>query len=315
MRLSNDLFWGFFGFLTVKLVFNLAMLYIIFKRLELKRPDLTITRKFLTYSWPLTFSNLAGGILTKADRYFISYFLGPAATGGYNIIYSAASFVDTYTVPLRKNLSVYLPKIWDRGEHGLVKERVSQALLYYFVFSSGSLVGIALLLRPLAKFVFDWNPDKFANLEWLVGIVGLGIIALGVSRMQFHILHLKELTKKRLLFQIMGAIMNVIVNFLLIPEIGLMGAALATFISYLMVIVLAHSVTKLDFRKDLFVRKLLKTFLLCILLAAGLVFLPKSDISTFAMSLSIGAIFYLGAIYLTGVISRDEITRLLFDHS
>jgi O-antigen/teichoic acid export membrane protein len=75
-------------------------------------------------------------------------------------------------------------------------------------------------------------------LGWIVVFISSGIIAHAAKRFYNLLIHLEKRTIDELRFQTIGLVFNVVLNLILIPLIGLLGAAIATFVSYMLVIVL-----------------------------------------------------------------------------
>lgn len=305
----RELFWGLVGYIFIQLIILTLLFRVALRKTVLIAPKLRTVNKFLRYSWPLMFSNLAGGILSKIDRYFIGYFLGPSAIGIYNIAYTGCSFLDSYTVPMRKYLAIYLPALWDEGKVKLVKNQVKQSLLYFMSLAGGTLVGILFLFPPFLGIVLNKNLMEFRNFEVLVGIIGLGIILMGISRFLFQIVRYQERTHIRLLCLGISAGLNVILNAVFIPTYGIVGAGVATLLSYLALVILADRSVHLNLDKN-FYYKFIKIIATSLVLALVLFSLPKYTITFFIITSSIGMFAYLGLQYGAGIITLQDLKRL-----
>ncbi|HEX3073532.1 MAG TPA: polysaccharide biosynthesis C-terminal domain-containing protein [Ignavibacteriales bacterium] len=107
-----------------------------------------------------------------------------------------------------------------------------------------------------------------------------------------------------------GALANVFSNYLLIPVFGIMGAALSTLISYVLISVLLFVITQRFYKVEYEYAKLAKIFASVIILAVIYLILPAG----ISGNILIKFIFLLAfplALYYADVLERSEIDRFL----
>jgi len=243
----SNLFQGMLFFLFGEIAVVLMIMLWIVRRFPLVMPAQKRIIKFIRYSWPLTISEVTGGFLAKVDRYFIGYFLGPAVIGIYNIVYSACSLLDTLSVPFIKYFGVYLPKVWDRGDRNKVINDLKEGFIYYLIISVGCLTGLVLFLKPLVRLIIHKDLNLILNFEWFVLITGLGILSLGATRFFYQVIKYRKQTYLQLQYQLLALSLNCVLNWFLIKSFGIIGASLATFLSYQVVIILCINTLNLKF--------------------------------------------------------------------
>lgn len=190
--------------------------------------DLALSKKILKNSWPLMFSVVAVVIYMKIDQVMIGSMMDTASVG----IYAAAVKLSEawYFIPSIICASIFPAIINAKGTDELLyKNRLNK--LYGFLF------WIAFLLAIFITFFADWIIWIFYGDKFLIsaGILKVHIWAgisvfLGYAVSKYLIAENKNL----ILFftTALGAIVNIALNFILIPKIGIVGAALATLISY-----------------------------------------------------------------------------------
>jgi O-antigen/teichoic acid export membrane protein len=214
--------------------FIILILYVLyFQKIEYVVPSWIKFKKFIKFSWPLSLSNISGGLLSKSDRFLISYFLGPESVGIYSILYMVLSFVDQLTTPLRTYYGSYLPKIWDNGKT-IEAHKQLQSGVFIFLLIAGLLLSLAyshlydfmsLFLKiEINNILFNWSSTIVS--------IGLGILFLGLSRFQFQLIRLAQKNRWELYIQVLGLCVNVLLNIILLPVVGLLGAGLATLAGY-----------------------------------------------------------------------------------
>ncbi len=103
---------------------------------------------------------------------------------------------------------------------------------YYLALSIGGLAGLTLYLRPVLQRLLGQATPDVENLELLVLAIGLGMLSLGTTTFFYHIIRYREITHYQIIFQFAGMAANVVLNFLLVPRYGIIGAGIATFFCY-----------------------------------------------------------------------------------
>jgi O-antigen/teichoic acid export membrane protein len=258
--IKSDIFWGLFIYLVIQIILITILMGIIIKELKIVLPSFLVLINFLKYSWALIFANITNGLLSKIDRYFVGYFLGPSSIGIYNIVYSAVSLLYSYTDPFNKYFGIYLPQIWDSGDVKRVTNQLKEGLLYYLIISIGTLITLTFYLEPVIIMILPNNVLNIPHIELLIIITGLGILCLGSSRFFYQIINYSKMNHFQLFFQSIALIANIVLNYLLIPYYGLIGAGIATFVSYFIIVFISNYFfnMKLNFQ---FVMKVLKIML------------------------------------------------------
>lgn len=179
-------------------------------------------------SWPLLLSGLAIMIYMRIDQIMLGQMLGSEAVG----IYSAAVQVSEmfYFVPVAIVASVF-PSI--------IKAKRENEDSYYVGLQSlfSLLVIIALSISIIVSFFSDWLMPLLYGAGYSTAgpVLTLHIwsslfVFLGVASGKSLIVEGYQIDV--LLRTISGAILNVIMNLILIPKFGVVGAAFSTLVSY-----------------------------------------------------------------------------------
>ena len=201
------------------------------RRLPPRRPSATLLRRYLRYSAPLAVSLIEGNLLARVDLFFLGSMVGLEAVAAYNVAYKLCEALNFATVPIHVQLLSYLSRVWDRGQRESVRRVLRHALLLLLFAAAGLIAGLYAYLDPLLDLLLgEARPD--ASLRAVVLLVGLGMVANAIRRMLYVVIRLEQQTPRELLYQAIGLATNVAANLLLIPRYGLEGAALATLLSY-----------------------------------------------------------------------------------
>lgn len=197
------------------------------KPLELlKQATWETSRALIKRGWPLILSGLSVALYMKSDQLMLEWLRGPADVGQYSVAVRVAESIYFLPGVLSNTL---LPRI-GRGS-GRFESDPGLRQLYRCAWLLG--VGMALtsmlVLPPLVPLVFggEFLPAQ-AALVWMgpaAFAVATGIASGTWLNTQGH----QKVIAQR---SAIGALVNIVLNLLLIPRMGLIGAALATSVSY-----------------------------------------------------------------------------------
>ncbi|MCP4266931.1 MAG: oligosaccharide flippase family protein [Candidatus Brocadiaceae bacterium] len=299
--IKKDLYSGMFYYMIIESIIVFVLMILVMRKLKIVLPDFSRVVKFVKYSWALIFSEMTGGLLSKVDKYFIGYFLGPAAIGIYNMVYSVCGLLYVLSEPFRKYNAMYLPELWDAGNYDMAKIHVRKSLIYYSVVSVGALLGIVFFLKPVMGFIFQ--KDLFGNVdcELLVLVTGIAIFLYGISTILYSFINLNEKTYLRLVFALIGLMVNMALNFLLIETYGIIGASIATLAAYSLILALSYFCTK-EYIGHLVFFKISKIFILGLFIALLFVAISIDTILVSSIKYVIGFILYFYFVHILKIV-------------
>lgn len=193
------------------------------------RIDLVEARRLLGDSWPLFISSLAIGVYVRIDKVILGILSGPESVG----IYSAAVlFVEAwYFVPAVIATSVFPLIIQTSQIHSKDIYRKRMQYLYDTMAAIGYLLTIPLIAfsRTLVEIVFG---SAYASAGPFLAVYALSLIFtfLGTARGKWLVV--ENLNRTYMITVVIGAFVNIGLNYALIPKFGALGAAWATVVSY-----------------------------------------------------------------------------------
>ncbi len=189
--------------------------------------DLTTAKQLLRDSWPLIISGLVVMVYMRIDQIMIKEMLGEREVG----LYSAATRISEvwYFIPMLLTNSLF-PSIVNAKQ--VSEELYYKRLQKLFEFMFFMAFFVAFVLTFFSQFIINIlygknyieAADVFSIHIWAGVFVFLGV---GAGKW-FLIENLQRLNFYRILG---GGVLNVSLNFLLIPKYGINGAAYATIVS------------------------------------------------------------------------------------
>jgi polysaccharide transporter, PST family len=217
------------GFLEVVLAAAFILIAYHLNHLKISKWTYSIQdmRALLLESWPLILSGISIMISNRVDQVLIGQLLDDKEVG----LYSAAVRVSEvwYFVPLALAASTY-PALVESKKHGeeLYQRRLQH--LYDTLVTLGILVAVVMsfLSRPIIYLLYG---PAFASSSSVLSILIWYGIAVSFSCPWCNWMILENRAKILFYFQLTGAIVNLLLNLILIPRLGIVGSALATLLS------------------------------------------------------------------------------------
>lgn len=181
----------------------------------------------LKYGAGLCPGQISSWVLTLIDRYFIKYFVSLSAVGIYSMAYKIGMLINPlFILPFQAAFTPFKYSVY-KEVYGKVK--IKNIFKYYNFIGWFCVLGLALY----GKFFIQ----VLATSEYIVGFKLIPLIALsyflwGVSEFYALGLHIANKVLQDSAIVTIAAIINVILNIILIPYIGMYGAAISTIIAY-----------------------------------------------------------------------------------
>lgn len=195
--------------------------------ISLKSYSKDIIKSFLTYSVPIIPGAASWWVMTMSDRYFITAYLGMDSNG----IYAVANKIPAILLMMNavfslawKDSAILEFKSADKNAY------YSKVFMHYFRLMTTSVIVLTLLTKPVLNLVIS---DAFYPSWKYIGILLLGTLFSGFSQFWGAGYHGAKKTNIIFVTSVIGALVNVIINLILINYIGLYAVAISTFLAFL----------------------------------------------------------------------------------
>jgi len=175
-------------------------------------------------------ATVAFQVMHLSDRYFIELFLDRAAVGVYTFLYSVTALVSTAVAT--SVIMIFGPRIVEAVLLG--QDADERRLLRYL--DRGVVVVTAVLVVSMS-FMFEWLAGLLGKAEVLTEMAAflvllLGAAAVNLSALPYYRLYARGMEKQIMRASVAGALVNAVMNVILIPKLGLVGAGVATVIGF-----------------------------------------------------------------------------------
>ncbi len=285
--LLNLLFLGVFnmGVLGYVMAVSLADLCsIVFLTIKAKlwqkyRPfgnDKLLRNSMIRYSIPLMPTTVMWWVMNVSDTFMVTAIYGSAANGVYAFAYKFPSLV------------AVILGIFNQAWHmSAITEKNSRTISKFYsnVFGMVETVlfilvaGMLLVLRPFIIPFF--GGEGFEGAYFYVPVLLLAVTFQCYSNFMSSIYEASSKTMHSLASSSLGAGLNILLNFVLLHLIGVIGAAIATFVSYLAVFIYRVIDTKKYLYMTINFPMMIVNFVILAGMSASVMFLPYGHLQNF----------------------------------
>ena len=277
--------------LIEQLVVFSIMMYLIVAEIGFAIPKLTHVREYLNYGLPLVPGSLSSWVVNSSDRYLIALFLGAAAVGYYSPGYTAGTTIAMISAPLATLLPAVLSKHYDENNIADIRTILSYSLKYYIGIALPCVFALSVLSKPILLVL---TTQQIATNGYLVTpFVAAGSALLGAYSLLVIVIALKKKTAIIGTIWALAAALNFGLNLVLIPYLGLVGAALTTFLAFLLAFVLITIYSFRYFKFDVNGGFIAKSVCGSIITALFLLLWNPAGLLSIVLAIALAAAIYL----------------------
>lgn len=188
-----------------------------------------LRRRIAEYTVPLTATSTANTLEKQLDTVLVGFFLTPVAVGYYTIAKQVVQFLETPASALGFAISPSYSAAKARGDITQAARLYETALVNSLLVYVPTAAGVVLVADPFVSLLFG---AEYAGAVTVVQVMALYAVAKSVTDITSNGLDFLGRARVRAIVKTGTALLNVGLNVLLIPTIGVEGAAIATVVSY-----------------------------------------------------------------------------------
>ena len=299
------IFGAVIGLLTSGFFVFLIMAFRIISEIGIKIPKFTHIKEYLAFGLPTVPSNLSSWVVNSSDRYVIGIFLGTAFVGYYSPGYTLGGIINMFLAPLVFMLPVVLSKYYDENNMNEVKVILRYSLKYFLTLAIPSAFGLSLLSKPLLMVL---STPEIASQGYLITpFVAVSAVLLGMRAVIGQTFVLEKKTKISGTIWVVAAVLNLGLNLIFVPYIGILGAAITTLLAFALGLILAtyYSFKYLKFNIDF--RFILKSIFASIVMSLVIIKWSPVGISNILIEIGVCAVVYAAVLLLLKGVIKEEI--------
>lgn len=220
------------GLLMAHVIVMISILVFASNHLTWTAPSFKNTKKYLSFGLPLVPMGLSVWTIANSDRYIIVLLIGNTAAGIYDPSYSIAQSVPfLFANVLGITLLPALSSLDSLKKYDDIEITLSLMLKWFLIITLPFIIGATLLGEQVLKFLTTEYIATEGSI--IMGPVALALTLYGIKIIFSQSLFLSFRTKTMGATYILAALLNVGLTIALVPQYGILGAAFATIISYM----------------------------------------------------------------------------------
>ncbi len=298
-----DLIWVVFSNIVIYGLFFILIFGLIFLEVGIPTLNLNRLKEYLLFGIPVLPTFFLLWIMNSSARYFIAHLLGISYTGIYSVSWSLVNLCSFFITPIAVNVFYTIAGLWEKGEVQKVRSYLEYSTKIFLGLAIPSVVGIAILSQQLLKIL---TTSEFLTSEGLVLLLGIGIIFSGVYQINSYVIYLIKQTKWLPLIIVATSIISIGFNLFLIPQIGILGAAVSSAVSFFVLAAIVTIWARRAIGYSFDYKFLVKVVIGSLVMALCLYFIRVDGILGIILGIIAGAAIFGAALFLMKAFSTQE---------
>ncbi|MEA3431784.1 MAG: flippase, partial [candidate division WOR-3 bacterium] len=303
--------WELKGVIIAVIISDILCLAIAFfialKQVGFQLPRFTELKSYLKYGLPLVPTSAMLWIINSSDRYMIGYFMEANDVGIYTAAYSLAHLISLFLGPLQVVLLPTVSKSYDDGEIAKTRTYLKYSLKYVMMLAIPAAFGLSILASPLLRIL---TTSEFTPGSIVIPFLSFGILFYGLYQVCLHVIYLVKKTCWVVRLLSVSAALNIGLNLLLIPRMGILGASMASLIAYAVLGVVTTVISLRYFKFDLGLPFIAKSVLASAVMALIIWLFNPLSITRVIISILLGAVIYSAIIFALKGFNKNELSMV-----
>jgi O-antigen/teichoic acid export membrane protein len=266
-------------------------------------PDFSIVKSYLPYTLPLLPTGLCYWFINLGDRYVIGYFMGVDAVGIYSVSYSLGGLLALFYAPLGIALFPAMVHCYENDKIQELKMHLKYSLKFFLMFAIPAFFGLSVLSKSL---LVTLATSEFVEGGLVVSIVALATLLYYCGSINTHVLNLFKEMEKIAIIHIGSASINIVMNILLVPLMGIVGAAIATLVTFAIYLFVICVISFKKMPYDVNFTFILKSFVSSVPMAFVVWKLNPMGAVDILIAIGIAAAIYFGILILLRGFTKEE---------
>lgn len=275
--------------------------------------DRRLMRKLAIYGLPLSVNLAMAEIISSSDRFFLNWMHNEATTGLYAVGYDLASHLLGVLLMII-NLAAYplAVRAFEQQGQQAAKHQLRQNFILIIGIAFPAATGLAIFAPGITGVLIGEQFQHAA--QTIVPWVALAALLAGLKSYYFDIaFQLGQNTVGQLKVLLVAALVNLVLNYFLIPKYSVMGAIYATLIAYAIGLILSAVQGRRYFKLPLPNMEIIKITTATVLMGLAIwPFHTLTGVVDLAVSILFGALAYLFLIILMNVAEVRAMVKQLW---
>jgi len=207
----------------------IGMLYLInLRNFRFTKPSRPVLRRYAWFGLALLPGGLAYSLSVSADRYIVGYFLDLKQVGIYSVCFTISALGFFLVGPINDVLLPEMSTLYDAGDWDDFHRRFSGIQRFVFGFSVGATALLVVFPQHVLRIL---TTRDFYSGSYTLAILGLQGVFMSLLMLYIVMLQVRlRVWSTSLIWVGIGGVV-VLIEIILLPRIGLLGAGLAQLVS------------------------------------------------------------------------------------
>lgn len=201
----------------------------IFRFIKIGRQNRTLKKQMLSYSCPMTLNSVSWWVNSVSDRYIVTAMCGIVENGIYSVAYKIPSILSMFQLIFSQAWTLSAVQDFDKDDRNGF---FSKMYGFYNVAMCIVCSVLIILAKPIAHILYA--KDFFAAWRYVPFLL-VSVVFGSLSGYLGGIFAAVKDSKSFATSTVAGAVLNIVLNIILIHFIGTLGAAVATAAAYILV--------------------------------------------------------------------------------
>ena len=190
-----------------------------------------LAREYLAFGYPIGMGLILTMALNMGDRFLIAGYLGDAKVGIYSAGYQvAARILDIVFAWASSATFPLLVAAYETQNKQAFAKSANNSFALRLGIGAPCALGIALIAEPLCEILI--GPSMRGAAIAIVPWIALAGLFTGLSDYFSDAFMLARKAKERMIIMLIPTILNIVLNIILLPKMGINGAVIATVIAF-----------------------------------------------------------------------------------
>ena len=200
--------------------------------------DTQLWKKMMRYAMPVLIAGIAYSVNETFDRILLEKLLpeniADEQVGMYSACYKLALFMTLFATAFRLGIEPYF---FSHSKTENPQKNYAKILEYFVAFGSVIFLSVVVFADVIKPFII--KSEAYYEAMWIVPFILLANFCLGIYHNLSVWYKITDRTKFGAYISIFGAIITLVLNYILIPKIGFKGSAIATLSAYAIMMLLS----------------------------------------------------------------------------
>jgi O-antigen/teichoic acid export membrane protein len=302
-KVGFQLEWIIISIIATQAVFDLILGILIISDIGIPILNLKGLKSYLAFCLPQIPSTILLWIINFSDRYLITHLLSLSKAGIYTPSFNVASLTSLLYTPIGFVLLPLVTRLWEDGRTQEARSYIEYSSKLFLTLAIPAALGLAIISQKVLMFLAT---EEFMAGRLLVFLLAMGLVFQGVYYIHVNAVYLLKKTQIIPLMVVVAAIISVGLNLILIPRMGLLGAAISDIAAYsvLATMMTIWAVRAIGLRLNF--RYLLKVTLATLVMTAAIYFVPLNGFLSILLVIVGGTCVFILSLWIFKAFSKED---------